>query len=1072
MSLIDIAGKTVPRGVERPIDLDHEMRAAYLDYAMSVIVARALPDVRDGLKPVHRRILYAMHSMGLRHDKPHRKSARIVGEVLGKFHPHGDTAVYDAMVRMAQVFSMRYPLVDGQGNFGSIDGDSAAAMRYTEARLTEIAEELLADLEKETVDMGPNFDDTMEEPLVLPAALPNLLVNGSAGIAVGMATNIPSHNLGEVVDALTFVIDHYHAVEEITLEHLLYFIKGPDFATGGIVFRYRDSKEGRQDTLSTAYGSGRSKLTVQAKVHVEAMSRSRSRLVITELPYQTNNGRVVERIAELVRDGRLEGIGDLRDESDRQGMRIVVELQRGVEPKDLLEELYRLTPMRQTYGFNNLALVDGEPRLLSLKRMLQLFIEHRREIVRRRSEYDLKRAKERAHILEGLLIALAHLDEVIQIIRRSPDTDTARERLMQRFKLSEIQAQAILDMPLKRLSRLEREKLEAEYQEIKDRIAYLDDLLAHPQKILGVIRDELLALKAKYGDARRTQIVDVEGAALVASDFLSEDEVLVMLTKSGQLFQQSLAGRRRGSLPRRTADAPVAMAASSARNMLFLFTAAGQAVAKDIHQIPTEEGTNFTELVGLRGDDEIVAMLALAPPENGEAEGQSLFLYTREGRCKRITVSDLFAAAHTSPLVMNIDPGDALIGALPCDGSDDILMLTRLGQGIRFAQDEVRTMGLPAAGVLAMKMEKGDQVVGCGLCKPKYQVVLLTGKGFGLRTAVEQFPAQKRYGGGVAVIKLQPNQGAVEATAIVEAEHEMFPVLSKGPMRVLRQEDVLVGNRAGRGKAVAALADGEVQRLLALIIPKVKEGEGAPEPPPPPPPAPAAKVERAASIRPSASRVVEAAPSTTKPAPANPEAPQKPAKKSSEPVARTVSAGTTETKTEKKQPPKPAHDTGPAAAKPTSSEPGIKDPPRIPRVSRASLLDELPKKPATAAAKNPTPKTQTTTAAKSPKTTAKPRQGKTAPVEPEPSIPAKPASRPPKASARKEEGKEKTDLAQASLFEPPAVVPAKPSTTPPTGAKSRPAKTPPPEPPINTEAQPGSFETIKKRVRHRTSTAK
>ena len=1072
MSLIDIAGKTVPRGVERPIDLDHEMRAAYLDYAMSVIVARALPDVRDGLKPVHRRILYAMHSMGLRHDKPHRKSARIVGEVLGKFHPHGDTAVYDAMVRMAQVFSMRYPLVDGQGNFGSIDGDSAAAMRYTEARLTEIAEELLADLEKETVDMGPNFDDTMEEPLVLPAALPNLLVNGSAGIAVGMATNIPSHNLGEVVDALTFVIDHYHAVEEITLEHLLYFIKGPDFATGGIVFRYRDSKEGRQDTLSTAYGSGRSKLTVQAKVHVEAMSRSRSRLVITELPYQTNNGRVVERIAELVRDGRLEGIGDLRDESDRQGMRIVVELQRGVEPKDLLEELYRLTPMRQTYGFNNLALVDGEPRLLSLKRMLQLFIEHRREIVRRRSEYDLKRAKERAHILEGLLIALANLDEVIQIIRRSPDTDTARERLMQRFKLSEIQAQAILDMPLKRLSRLEREKLEAEYQEIKDRIAYLDDLLAHPQKILGVIRDELLALKAKYGDARRTQIVDVEGAALVASDFLSEDEVLVMLTKSGQLFQQSLAGRRRGSLPRRTADAPVAMAASSARNMLFLFTAAGQAVAKDIHQIPTEEGTNFTELVGLRGDDEIVAMLALAPPENGEAEGQSLFLYTREGRCKRITVSDLFAAAHTSPLVMNIDPGDALIGALPCDGSDDILMLTRLGQGIRFAQDEVRTMGLPAAGVLAMKMEKGDQVVGCGLCKPKYQVVLLTGKGFGLRTAVEQFPAQKRYGGGVAVIKLQPNQGAVEATAIVEAEHEMFPVLSKGPMRVLRQEDVLVGNRAGRGKAVAALADGEVQRLLALIIPKVKEGEGAPEPPPPPPPAPAAKVERAASIRPSASRVVEAAPSTTKPAPANPEAPQKPAKKSSEPVARTVSAGTTEAKAEKKQPPKSAHDTGPAAAKPTSSEPGIKDPPRIPRVSRASLLDELPKKPATAAAKNPTPKTQTTTAAKSPKTTAKPRQGKTAPVEPEPSIPAKPASRPPKASARKEEGKEKTDLAQASLFEPPAVVPAKPSTTPPTGAKSRPAKTPPPEPPINTEAQPGSFETIKKRVRHRTSTAK
>jgi len=1069
MSLPDTVAKTGPRGVVRPIDLDHEMRAAYLDYAMSVIVARALPDVRDGLKPVHRRILYAMHSMGLRHDTPHRKSARIVGEVLGKFHPHGDTAVYDAMVRMAQVFSMRYPLVDGQGNFGSIDGDSAAAMRYTEARVTEIAEEMLTDLEKDTVDMGPNFDDTLEEPLVLPAALPNLLVNGSAGIAVGMATNIPSHNLGEVVDALTFVIDHYHAVEEITLEHLLYFIKGPDFATGGIVFRYRDSKEGRQDTLSTAYGSGRSKLTVQAKVHVEAMSRSRSRLVITELPYQTNNGRVVERIAELVRDGRLEGIGDLRDESDRQGMRIVVELQRGVEPKDLLEELYRLTPMRQTYGFNNLALVDGEPRLLSLKRMLQLFIEHRREIVRRRSEYDLRRAQERAHILEGLLIALANLDEVIQIIRRSPDTNTARERLMQRFKLSEIQTQAILDMPLKRLSRLEREKLEAEYQEIKDRIAYLEDLLAHPQKVLGVIKDELLALKAKYGDARRTQIVDIEGAALVASDFLSEDEVLVLLTKNGQLFQQSLAGRRRGSLPRRTADAPIAMAASSARNMLFLFTAAGQAVAKDIHQIPTEEGTNFTELVGLRSDDDIVAMLALAPPENGEAEGQSLFLYTREGRCKRIAVSDLFAAAHTSPLVMNVDPGDALIGVFLCDSSDDILMLTRLGQGIRFSQDEVRTMGLPAAGVLAMKLEKGDQVVGCGLCKPKYQVVLLTGKGFGLRTAVEQFPAQKRYGGGVAVIKLQPNQGAVEATAVVEAEHEMFPVLSKGPMRVLRLEDVPSGNRAGRGKAVAALADGEVQRLLALIIPKVKEGESAPEPPPPPP---VAKAEGAAGVKSSTSRSVEAAPSTAKAAPANPEALKRPVKKSAEPVAKTVSAGMIKTGTEVNQPPKSAHDTQPAPAKPTPSEPGTKDPLRILRVSRASLLDELPKKASTAPAKSRAPKTQTTTAAKDQATAAKPRQGKATPVEPESSLPAKPASHPPKTAARKEGGKEKTDLAQASLFEPPAVVPAKPSANPPTGAKPRPAKTPPPEPPIVTEAQPGSFETIKKRVRNKNSTTK
>ncbi|MCW5860912.1 MAG: DNA gyrase subunit A, partial [Caldilineales bacterium] len=777
-----------PFGKVQTIDLDHEMRGAYLDYAMSVIVARALPDVRDGLKPVHRRILYAMHDMGLRHDRPYKKSARIVGEVLGKYHPHGDVAVYDAMVRLAQDFSMRYPLIDGQGNFGSVDGDNAAAMRYTEARLSEIAGEMLADIDKDTVDFGPNFDDTLKEPLVVPSALPNLLLNGASGIAVGMATNLPSHNLGEVVDALAFMLDHYHAVDEITLEHLLFYIKGPDFPTGGIVFRYQDGKEGREDTIAKAYASGRGRLTVQAKVHVEAMSRSRTRLVVTELPYQTTNGRVVERIAELVREGRLEGIADLRDESDRQGMRIVVELTRNVEAKDLLEQLYKLTPLRQTFGVSALALVNGEPHLLSLKRMLQLFIEHRREIVRRRSQYDLARAKERSHILEGLLIALANLDEVIATIRRSSDTDTARARLMERFKLTEIQAQAILDMPLKRLSQLERQKLEAEYKELKERIRYLEDLLAHPQKMLGVIKDELLALKAKYGDARRTQIVDVQGPALIASDFLSEEEVLVLLTKSGQLFRQSLAGRRRGSLPRRTADAPIALAAAPARDSLFLFTAAGQAVAKNIHQLPEDEGPHFTEQVDLRPDDDIVTMLPLsAPDENGDA-GPSLFLYTREGRCKRIAVSELLGAAHTSPLVMNVPAGDALAGVVLCEGADDLLLATRLGQAIRFSQDDVRVMGLAAAGVLAMKLEPGDQIAGAGLCKPGRQVVLLTTKGVGLRTDVSQYPVQKRYGSGVAAMKLVANQGAIEAVAVVDAEPEMFPILSKGPMRVLRLE--------------------------------------------------------------------------------------------------------------------------------------------------------------------------------------------------------------------------------------------------------------------------------------------
>jgi len=824
-------------GTVHEIDIDNEMRGAYLDYAMSVIVARALPDVRDGLKPVHRRILYAMHSMGLRSDRPHRKSARIVGEVLGKFHPHGDTAVYDAMVRMAQDFSMRYPLVDGQGNFGSVDGDGAATLRYTEARLTKIAEELLSDLDKETVDYGPNFDETMSEPLVLPSALPNLLLNGASGIAVGMATNIPPHNLNEVVDALEFIIDHHHAVDEITLEHLMYFIKGPDFPTGALVYRYREGKNGHDDIISQAYAGGRGRLLVQAKVHVEAMSRNRNRLVVTELPYQTNKTRLIERIADLVRDGKIEGLTDLRDESDRQGMRIVIELTRNVEPDDILKALYKLTPMQQTFGINMLALVNGEPRLLSLKRMLLLYLEHRQEIIRRRSEYELAKAQERAHILEGLLIALANLDDVIATIRRSPDTDTARTRLMRKFKLSQVQAQAILDMPLKRLSKLERDKLQAEHKELLALIKYLEDLLSHPEKIMGVIRDDLLALKELYGDERRSQIVDRQGVALTASEFLTDEEVLVMLTKKGVFYRMPLAGRRRGTLPRRVADAPIAMAAAPARDSVFMFTAAGQAIQKRIHQIPSDENTSFSEITELRSDDDVVSMLALAPPSEGEPD-HSIFLTTKEGRCKRIAVSELWSAAHSSPLVMNVEEGDALISAVLCDSADDILLLTRLGQAIRFSQDEARVMGLSAAGVLAMKVSSGDQIAGAGLCKPGYQALQLTTYGYGMRTGVAKFPSQKRYGSGVKGMSLTRNHGAVEALALVDDSAEMFVIMSKGPMRLLRLDDAPSASRAGRGRRISSLTDGEVERLLALVIPKVKGGNETDEPPPPPPPPP------------------------------------------------------------------------------------------------------------------------------------------------------------------------------------------------------------------------------------------
>ncbi len=946
-----------------PAPIEIEMRTAYLDYAMSVIVARALPDVRDGLKPVHRRILYAMHLMGLRHDKPHRKSARIVGEVLGKFHPHGDAAVYDAMVRMAQDFSMRYPLIDGQGNFGSIDGDNAAAMRYTEARLTELAETLLLDLDKDTVDFRPNFDETLQEPTVLPAALPNLLLNGASGIAVGMATNIPPHNLNEVVDALAFIIDHYHAVDDITLPHLLQFIKGPDFPTGGIAYRYREGKDGsHEDVLAQAYSTGKGRLRVQAKVHVEAMSRGRNRLVVTELPYQTNKTRLIERIADLVRNGRIEGITDLRDESDRQGMRVVIELSRTADPEKVLAALYKNTPLQQTFGINMLALVDGEPRVLSLKRMLLLYLEHRQEIVRRRSEYELARARERAHILEGLLIALKHLDEVIQIIRRSPDTDTARSRLMKKLKITELQAQAILDMQLKRLARLERQKLEQEYKDLQARIAYLEDLLAHPTKMLAVIKEELLELKAKFGDARRTRIVDIKGAALTTGELMSEEPELILLTKKGKLFRQSLAGRRRGTLPRRSADAPIAMVAAPPQETLFLFTAAGQVVSKPIHQVPTEEGPAFWEITDLQKDDDIVAMLALPRPANGDAAEGSLFLVTQDGRSKRISLEDLWNSVHASPLVIKLEEGDALQGVVLCESEDDLILFTRMGQSIRFPQKEVRVMGLAAAGVLAMKLTPGDQIIAAGLARPGHQVVLLTTTGYGLRTPIEKYPSQKRYGAGVLAMRLGPNHGALADAALVSDAHELFVVMHRGAMKVLRLEDIPAGNRATRGKQIPGLKGGEVRKLLALVIPKVKASDQAASPPPPPPPPPPSQKtarKRATSSKTAAKK--SSTKTTVKPSAASSKTTSSARKATSQPATKATS-----TKKPAAKPVQPS--SAPPKAKTTTSR-AKKATPAKKTTSKSATKQSTAKKSAT-----PSSKTRSTSRKSSkPKTTkAKP----------------------------------------------------------------------------------------------------
>ncbi|MCB0086742.1 MAG: DNA topoisomerase 4 subunit A, partial [Caldilineaceae bacterium] len=629
-------------GEIRAVNINHEMQTAYLDYAMSVIVARALPDVRDGLKPVHRRILYSMyHDLGLTADKPHKKSARIVGEVLGKYHPHGDTAVYDAMVRMAQEFSLRYPLVDGQGNFGSIDGDNAAAMRYTEARLARIANLMLDDLDKDTVDWQDNFDNSLREPQVLPAALPNLLINGSNGIAVGMATNIPPHNLSEVVDALAYVIDHFDKVDEITVEELMRFIKGPDFPTGGILYRFREDSKGDENTdaIAQGYAVGKSRLILQAKAHFEEMSRNRSRIVVTELPYQTNKTALLERIATLARDGKLEGITDLRDESDRTGMRIVVEMTRTVEPKQMLERLFKYTPLQQTFGMQMLALVEGEPRTLGLKRVLQLFVNHRQEVIRRRSEYELAKAKARAHIVEGLLRALDILDEVIATIRRSQTVETARNNLVKNFQFTEIQAQAILDMQLRRLAALERKKLQDEYKELQKLIAYLEDLLANPHKILAVIKEDLLKIKEEYGDARRTQIVERTKGTLTSTDLLPEQEVWVAVSRSGDLRRQDVSSASKTTARQMGKKADLTLITANTRDFLYLFGKDGQCRRLSIHEIPQDgssrHAADYTEF---SRRDAITAAVAL-PRDLADGEGY-LFMTTAQGMVKRVTLAD------------------------------------------------------------------------------------------------------------------------------------------------------------------------------------------------------------------------------------------------------------------------------------------------------------------------------------------------------------------------------------------------------------------------------------------------
>ncbi len=814
-------------GIVRPVDINEEMRDSYLDYAMSVIVSRALPDVRDGLKPVHRRILYAMHDMGLRANAAYKKSARIVGEVLGKYHPHGDAAVYDAMARMAQPFSMRYPLVDGQGNFGSIDGDSPAAMRYTEARLAALAETLLEDIEKETVSFVDNFDGTLQEPQVLPARLPNLLLNGISGIAVGMATNIPPHNLLEIAQAVGGLIDRMTAPEgeeideelhDVTVEELMKYVTGPDFPTGGVIV----GTEG----IVNAYATGKGRIVMRAKMHVELLSGNRYRIVITEMPYQVNKAGVIERIASLVREGRMDAISDLRDESDRRGMSVVIELKRGSQPRTVINQLLKYTPLQSTFGVQMLALVNGEPRLLSLKAALRHYISHRREVIERRTYFDLERARRRAHILEGLLVAIANLDAIIRTIRQSPDAEEARNRLMLTYKLSEAQAQAILDMQLRRLAALERQKIEDEYQSLLKLIGELEDLLAHPKKILYQIRDDLNDLAARYGDPRRTAIVAGAEEELDEADLVPDEDVLIFITRMGYIKRvvaqayrtQSRGGKGvTGMTTRDTDDVEHLFAAGSLDSILF-FSDKGKVYQEKAYQIPdagrAAKGIPLQSVLALDPDERITAAVAVPSFEDVEY----CTMVTRLGRIKRVQVSEFQTVRPSGLVAITLDEGDHLGWVKLTTGDQDLVIVTAQGMAIRFNEEEVRPMGRSAAGVNAIKLQNGDIVAGMDvITDPTSMLLVVTQNAFGKRTPIDEYPVQSRYGMGVRTLARNQRTGAIIAARVVKPGDHVTLITSGGIALRTRVDDISRMGRSTQGVQLMNLAAGDLLASVALL---------------------------------------------------------------------------------------------------------------------------------------------------------------------------------------------------------------------------------------------------------------
>ena len=804
-----------------PVNIEEEMKKSYLDYAMSVIVGRALPDVRDGLKPVHRRILYAMHELGISPDKPHKKSARVVGEVLGKYHPHGEAAVYDTIVRLAQDFAIRYPLIDGHGNFGSVDGDSAAAMRYTEVRLSKIATELLADIDKETVDFSPNFDESLEEPQVLPARFPNLLVNGSAGIAVGMATNIPPHNLGEVIDGLVLLIDN----PEATIKELMMVIKGPDFPTGGLIL-------GR-DGIRSAYETGRGTLKIRAKTQIERLKNGKSQIIVTEIPYQVNKARMIERIANLVREKKLDGITDLRDESDRNGIRIVIEMRRDVDPKIILNRLYKHTQMQDSFGIIMLALVDGAPMVLNLKEMLTHYLEHQKEIVIRRTRYELKKAEARAHILEGLRIALDHLDAVISLIRGSRTVDEARSGLMEQFGLTREQAQAILDMRLQKLTGLEREKIEEEYRELIARIEYLRSILASEALVYQIVRKELLEIKEKYADPRRTKITSAQGEMEI-EDLIPQEDVVITITHAGYIKRmpvssyrsQNRGGRGIVGLNPREEDFVEHLFITTTHHHILFFTNRGRVYRLRVYEVPEgsrqARGLAVVNLIDLTPGEKITAVI---PVQDFDKDGY-LIMATQQGIVKKTDLSEFENIRRNGLIAITLNEGDDLIDVRFTRGGQEVILGTRLGKAIRFSEDDVRSMGRTARGVKGIDLDKDDVVIGMERVQPDSDLLVVTNKGFGKRTSIDEYPVQRRAGKGVKNIHLTARTGEVVGIKIVKPGNELMLVSAQGVMIRLKVDDISQQSRYAQGVTLMRTDEGDDVVAVARIM---EQGNGEEE---------------------------------------------------------------------------------------------------------------------------------------------------------------------------------------------------------------------------------------------------